>query len=61
MDNVNIEQCNDMLWLKRRMDHVNEEQIKYFLDRTAFFWDGGMPTQQARAAALIELVDKMRL
>ena len=50
----------DKNWLLVRLDHLNEDQIEYFIERAAIMFDGGMPPQQARAAALIELVDFMR-
>ncbi len=61
MDNVKVNDVNDLLWLKKRLSHVNESQIEFFLERTAIMIDGGMPPQQARAASLILLIDHMRL
>ena len=62
MSNVSIDAVNDLLWLKKRLSHVNESQIEFFLEKCAVLWDGGngMPPQQARAASLILLIDHMR-
>jgi hypothetical protein len=51
----------DRNWLLSRLDSVNENQVQFFIEKVDLLWGGGngMPPQQARAAALILLCDKM--
>ena len=50
----------DKVWLLARLDHVNESQIEYFVERVSVLCDNGMDEKQARPAALILLIDFMR-
>jgi hypothetical protein len=61
MSNVSVNDVNDLIWLKRRLSHVNEEQVEYFLERVSVLCDNGMDEKSARSAGLVLLCDHMRL